>query len=557
MTKLTDENVPLEIDPDVELLTSYLDGELDDAETTAVEQRIAADTKFRVQMQKLQKTWDLLETLPSESANASFTQTTMEMVVDDALNEIRSRDGSHWKRPLKVLAMIVAPILLCAGSFLLARQIQRENRQQVVEVDLPVIERSDHYLAIDQNLDFMVALHDSGLFSDETALYSAERDELAPDLSLENTPSVSAGAAPPDPLAPLARLEAMDADQRNSLRRKREKFEKMTPEQQDAIRQFHQQFTSHEKSKQYRETLSDYFDWLGTLSSRERVGLADMPIDDRLSAIARTLIRRAGHEFGRSGITQLPPEDARAVFDWHEAVLKRNAKKIRQMYKDLVRKRYREKGLKILNKPLAKLTERPLNQLIGVLILFKRDSVKQMLYSEFDQLLPKLSLDAREILNSKPTNGQQELLLNWTEAANQTRSKVTIVQLQKIFEQLSTEQRDELDEMSFENWEQTLKRLYRKNQLSHSTETEDLSDEQSVQSLAQESGLEVPDQPEDDFWITIEDMGIPLNLETGLNLDGLNLEDLLFNGGDQAMTPDNSVDNASDGPTVGPKVDEK
>ena len=234
----------------------------------------------------------------------------------------------------------------------------------------------------------------------------------------------------------------------------------------------------------------------------------------------------------------------RAVFHWHEKVVKRNAKKIRRLFSELVRKRYREKGAEIKNGPLRKLTSRPLNQLVGVLIRVDRDSVKEMLYSDFDQLFPELSLDAREILDSKTTNGKQELLLKWTEAANQTRSKVTIVQLQKFFEQLSTEQRDELDEMSFEDWEQTLTRLYRQNQLSHSTDTNDLSDEQSVQSLAEQSGLEVLDQPAQDFGITIEDMGIPLNLDTGLNLDILNLGDL-FKTDDQSTTPEDAVDDAT------------
>ena len=76
MTKLIDENAREESDPDIELLTSYLDGELDDAETTAVEQRIASDPKFRLQMQKLQKTWDLLESLPAESADPSSVSYT-------------------------------------------------------------------------------------------------------------------------------------------------------------------------------------------------------------------------------------------------------------------------------------------------------------------------------------------------------------------------------------------------------------------------------------------------------------------------------------------------
>ena len=102
--------------------------------------------------------------------------------------------------------------------------------------------------------------------------------------------------------------------------------------------------------------------------------------------------------------------------------------------------------------------------------------------------------------------------------------------------------------MSFEDWEQTLTRLYRQNQLSRSTDTNDLSDEQSVQSLAEQSGLEVLDQPTDDFGITIEDMGIPLNLDTGLNLDILNLGDLF-----QTETPATTQEDATEDAPVDKK----
>lgn len=523
MTKLIDDNAPDENEQDIEQLTSYLDGELDDTETQAVERRIATDSKFRLQMQSLQKAWDLLDVLPSESADSSFTRTTMEMVVDDALSEIDARNGASWKRPLKILALIVLPIALCAGSFLIARQIQQENRQRLVEVDLPVIEKSDHYLAIDQDLDFLISLHRSGLFSDESALYSAERDELVPDLS-EPTSSIGAGVAPADN---FARLEAMDAHQRDSLRRKREKFEKMSAEQQDSLRQFHEQINSHEKTKEYRETLNDYFDWLATLRSRDQAELADMPAKDRLPGIAQILVSRAKREFGRAGVTQLPIADASAVFDWYDQVVKnkKNEKEIRRLFTALVRKRNMDKRRVYLDDQLAKFTNRPVNQLVGVLIrVGDRDSVKTIktiLYANVDQLRPNLSLEALEILDSQTTNGKQELLLKWTEAANQARSKVTIVQLQKFFEQLSTEQRDELDRMSFENWEQTLTRLYRETQLSRSTDTNDLSDEQSVQSLLEASGLE--DETEDDPGITEEDMGIPFELNTGLYEDDLKM----------------------------------
>jgi hypothetical protein len=545
MTDIADNKLPDESDPDTELLTSYLDGELDDAEIQAVEQRIASDSQFRLQMQSLQKTWDLLDALPVESADSSFTRTTMEMVVDDARGQLKASKGHGWKRPLKLFGLIALPIALFAGSFLLARSIQREDQLKLVEIDLPVIEKSDHYLAVDEDLDFLLSLHRSGLFSDESALYSDERDELVPDLSSEATPSSNAGSPATDK---FARLEAMDAHQRDSLRRKREKFVKMTAEQQSSLRQFHEQINTHTKTKELRETLNDYFDWLGTLRSRDRAELADMSADDRLSAIAKTLINRARREFGRAGITQLPLQDARAVFDWYDAVVKGNEAEIRRLFGELVEKRNREKRRNLWKGRLNELRSRPLNQLVGVLVRvdqdrdvrYYRNSIKEILYVNIDRLVPKLSLEAAEILDSQTTNGKKELLLKWTEAANQTRSKVTIVQLQKFYEQLSTEQRDELDRMSFENWEGTLTRLYRETQLSRSSDTNDLSDVESVKSLLEESGLEVPEQSEDDLGISDDDMGMSIDLDTELNV-----EDLKMSPEIKLIVPDGLIDELS------------
>ena len=547
MTDIADKNLPESNDADIELLTAYLDGELDETETQAVEQRIASDSKFRLQMQSLQKAWDLLDTLPIESADSSFTRTTMEMVVDDAMREVNARNGDAWKRPLKMLALVVVPIALFAGSFLVARQIQQENRQQLVEVDLPVIEKSDHYLAVDQDLDFLVSLHRSGLFSDESALYSAESNELAPDLLSEPTPESSAGVSPDDN---FARLEAMDAQQRDLLRRKREKFEKMTSEQQASLSKFHELITSHEKTKELRETMRDYFDFLGSLRSRDQAELADMSAEDRLSQIAELLINRARREFGRAGITRLPLQDAQAVFDWYEEVIKNNEKEIRGLFKELVENRNMENRRVLMKDRLAELTNRPLNQLVGVLIRVDqnrssrkyRDTIKKILHANMAQLHPKLSDEAAEILDSQTENGKKELLLKWTEAANQTRSKVTIVQLQKFYEQLSTEQRDELDRMSFENWEQTLTRLYRETQLSRSTDTSDLSDEQSMQSLWEASGLEVPDLSEGDLGISDDGLGMSLDLDTILNA-----EDLKMTPEIELIVPDGLLDDLPTG----------
>ena len=66
-------------------LTAYLDGELDETQTQEVEDRLGRDSEYLAEMQFLQKTWDLLDTLPVHEPSGSFTKTTMELIVGDAV----------------------------------------------------------------------------------------------------------------------------------------------------------------------------------------------------------------------------------------------------------------------------------------------------------------------------------------------------------------------------------------------------------------------------------------------------------------------------------------
>jgi len=66
---------------DSELLTAYLDGELSESETIAVEKRLATDSEFRSQMQELQNAWDMLDALPLVRPDSAFVRTTVEMAI--------------------------------------------------------------------------------------------------------------------------------------------------------------------------------------------------------------------------------------------------------------------------------------------------------------------------------------------------------------------------------------------------------------------------------------------------------------------------------------------
>src|ERR1022692_558483 len=69
--------MPLTDDEKAELV-AYLDGELDEASTQAVEAKIAADADARAELDALKQTWGMLDYLPKASPSPNFTNRTME-----------------------------------------------------------------------------------------------------------------------------------------------------------------------------------------------------------------------------------------------------------------------------------------------------------------------------------------------------------------------------------------------------------------------------------------------------------------------------------------------
>src|SRR5437879_1691136 len=69
--------MPLNEDEKAELV-AYLDGELDDAATQAVEAKIATNPDARAELDSLKQTWGMLDYLPKASPSATFTNRTME-----------------------------------------------------------------------------------------------------------------------------------------------------------------------------------------------------------------------------------------------------------------------------------------------------------------------------------------------------------------------------------------------------------------------------------------------------------------------------------------------
>lgn len=146
-------------------LVAYLDGELSAEQSAEIELRLANDPVLRERLAQLQKTWDLLGTIPATRLDETFTQSTVELVA--------TRVDSDWAQARKRLlrsrgVQAIALSLIVAGSIGIgygaSRYRQEAPNRQLLD-DLPVIERVDMYRNA-QELEFLVRLAEEGLFDE-------------------------------------------------------------------------------------------------------------------------------------------------------------------------------------------------------------------------------------------------------------------------------------------------------------------------------------------------------------------------------------------------------
>ncbi len=146
-------------------LTAYLDGELDAASVRRVEDRLARDPTYRGQLQKLERTWDLLDRLPRADVGEKFTKTTLEMVAVAAAKEAEEVNLALPKlKQRQRLAGVIAMVAALAVGYVIGRQAWPDPNEVLLR-DLPVIENIDLFYQV-EDVDFLRALDREHLFED-------------------------------------------------------------------------------------------------------------------------------------------------------------------------------------------------------------------------------------------------------------------------------------------------------------------------------------------------------------------------------------------------------
>src|SRR5215210_7089647 len=78
-------------------LVAYLDGELDEQATQAVEAKLATDADARAELDTLKQTWGMLDYLPKASPSPNFTNRTMERL---SLEKITATIPASSSKPI-------------------------------------------------------------------------------------------------------------------------------------------------------------------------------------------------------------------------------------------------------------------------------------------------------------------------------------------------------------------------------------------------------------------------------------------------------------------------
>jgi len=434
----------------------------------------------------------MLDSLPLVQPNSHFVQTTVEMAI--AGHKPKSSTAGNI---VKGLLLLLIPAAAFGLSYFLKRESIEQPERELV-ADLPLFENYDRYkIVVSKNsaqdgISLLKSIYSKGLFR--------EVDDLFPVDSQEEPPNdFNSATQPPDPQRIKDRndrLSRMTDQERAELFDKKAKFESLDPNQQTAIREFHDLLAKEPERGKLVEVMASYYDWLKIIGSSRRANLLDLPLDKRLTEIRRITWQQAQDNFGAIGSTKLPLDDSIQFYRWYDLSIRYFSPEIRERTGEILTRQREAKGLPTNELAIDRIKSGPIEQLVKFLLRTDRQYIGQILCDNsspknigLDDLRSVVSNEARAIIDQPGfrESDREELILKWIETANLARFPIKRETLEPYLASLSQEQRDKLNNLHPDNWDDTLRRMYWNEKIGDRSER---SEDEAFEKFLRQSGWE-------------------------------------------------------------------
>lgn len=251
------------------------------------------------------------------------------------------------------------------------------------------------------------------------------------------------------------RVRQMSARDQAELLRKHERFDRLSPAEQQRMRDLHEELSHDPRAPQLLQTLASYSAWLQTLTAAERAELLGMDPQARVDHIRQLQQEQRRDEARRLGIPQvtIPVEDAKIVLEWIEAYLQRSRPHFEQRVPQLAERLQQTTDRKRQHLMLSFALAQSLND---------PEAIPPIEIGEMATLAERLTETHRkQLLAATTPKDQIELILKWCRAAFLRQFEPTGDELEKFYrESLTAEDREWLDAMPRQRFQQTLRSLY-------------------------------------------------------------------------------------------------
>ena len=356
MTRPSDDNstpspqeIPAEQDQgiDQELLTAYLDGELDEPSRLEVETRLENETGLRKEFEKMRDTWQQLDSLEISTTNQRLVQSTLEMVAVKAEATIQMQKvvQKRRKRAWDLIGMLILFAATGLGYLAISALLKDPNEKLIA--NLPLIQRIGQFQQID-DFDFLNQLVEQRVF-DNLSSPELLREDIRIERGFDRGPRPPMGSTPPSDSMPetsqseanslialpeitlpipeefqrqpstalmseserRAYIENLSPEARAELRDSLERFEALSQSEQDTLKSIFDQIQSSPDPDHCYLTMAQYYFWLATLQQTPRWELKDKPPEKRIPEISKMILAQRSEiaiEELRNPMNRLPTE---------------------------------------------------------------------------------------------------------------------------------------------------------------------------------------------------------------------------------------------------------